>query len=134
MLVDPAEHSREFLRRLGGASGRRRAQRHVPRDALQDHGSEFVYAALAGAGFTGAELTAAAAAVSNLVIGSVAAEASWQHDGETAARHAVHEHLQANAHAFPAMAELSATSSDWTEQFTHSVEILLTGLTAMARP
>lgn len=95
--------------------------------------SEFVYAALARAGFTGAELTAAAAAVSNLVIGSVAAEASWQHDGETAARHAVHEHLQANAHAFPAMAELSATSGDWTEQFTHSVEILLTGLTAMAR-
>lgn len=71
--------------------------------------SEFVYAALARAGFAGGELTAPATAVSNLVIGSVAAEASWQHDGEAVARQAVHRHLQVNSHTYPAMAELPPT-------------------------
>lgn len=96
--------------------------------------SEFVYAALARAGFTGAELTAAAAAVTNLVIGSVAAEASWQHNGEPAARQAVHDHLRANAHLYPAMAELLPQNGDWTTQFTHSAEFLLAGFVEKAQP
>lgn len=95
--------------------------------------SEFVYAALTRAGFAGGGLTAAAAAVSNLVIGSAAAEASWQHDGEAAARQAVHKHLQANSHTYPAMAELSPHADDWAAQFAYSAELLITGLAAKAR-
>ncbi|MBN9738384.1 TetR/AcrR family transcriptional regulator [Pseudonocardia sp. P1] len=95
--------------------------------------SEYVYAALTRAGFTDDELAAAAASVTNLVIGSVAAEASWQHDGEPAARQAVHEHLRANAQSYPAMAELSPRTGDWTTQFGFSTELLLAGLIAKAR-
>ncbi|GAA1489713.1 TetR/AcrR family transcriptional regulator [Brachybacterium sacelli] len=94
--------------------------------------SEFVYAALARAGFTGDELTASAAAVSNLVIGSVAAETSWQHGDESPARRAVHEHLRANAETYPAMAELSTESGHWGAQFSYSADLLLAGLAQKA--
>lgn len=94
--------------------------------------SEYVYAALSRAGFTDDELAAAAAAVTNLVIGSVAAEASWQHDGEPAAREAVHEHLQANAQRYPTMSTLSPRTGDWSKQFAYSTELFLKGLQAQA--
>ena len=96
--------------------------------------SEYVYAALSRAGFTEGGLAAAAASVTNLVIGSVAAEAAWQHDGEPAARRAVHHHLQANAHAYPVMARLAMDTGDWTTHFAYSAELLLAGLQATARP
>ncbi|GAA1491274.1 TetR/AcrR family transcriptional regulator [Brachybacterium sacelli] len=95
--------------------------------------SEFVYAALARAGFADDELAAAAAAVTNLVIGSVAAEASWQDGDELTARRAVQEHLQTNAHVYPVMAELSFETSAWAAQFAHSAEFLLAGLAEKAR-
>ncbi|ALL79498.1 TetR family transcriptional regulator (plasmid) [Pseudonocardia sp. EC080610-09] len=92
--------------------------------------SEYVYAALSRAGFTDDRLAAAAAAVTNLVIGSVAAEASWQHDSEPAARQAVHEHLQANAQRYPTMSTLAPRAADWSTHFAYSAELLLEGLQA----
>ena len=91
--------------------------------------SEFVHAALTRAGLAGPQLTAAAAAVSNLVISAVAAEAAWRHEGESAARVAMHDHLQRHADRYPTLATLPADPPDgWTDQFSLAVETLLTGI------
>ena|ERR1700754_2998899 len=90
--------------------------------------SEFVYAALVGGGLTGSRLAAAAAAITNLVIGSVAAETAWQHDGEPAARQAVRAHLERHAEDYPTLADLSPQHSNWDAHFDHSIELLLAGL------
>lgn len=93
--------------------------------------SELVYTSLQRAGFTGPALTAAAAAVSNLVIGSVAAETAWGHDGEIDARRAMHHHLRANAERYPTLAALPETGTDgWSEQFERAMDALLRGLKA----
>ena len=93
--------------------------------------SELVYAGLRRAGFTGPALTAAAAAVSNLVIGSVAAESAWGHDGEADARRAMHRHLHENADRYPTLAALPDTGADgWSEQFERGMDALLRGLQA----
>lgn len=93
--------------------------------------SEFVHAALARAGFEGAELTAAAGAVTNLVIGSVAAESAWRHDGERAARAAMHTHLQRHADRYPTLAALPADPPDaWADQFSEAAATFLAGLRA----
>lgn len=93
--------------------------------------SELVYASLQRAGFAGPALTAAAAAVSNLVIGTVAAESAWDHDGETDARRAMHHHLRANADRYPALAALPESGADgWPEQFERAMDALLRGLQA----
>ncbi|MEV0053558.1 TetR/AcrR family transcriptional regulator C-terminal domain-containing protein [Saccharopolyspora shandongensis] len=98
-------------------------------EALQR--SEFVYAGLSCAGFTGAALTAAAAAVSNLVIGSVAAQAAWEGQDEAAARRAVHDHLRANADRYPTLGALADTRTDsWPDQFERAMDALLRGLAA----
>lgn len=56
---------------------------------------EFVCTALVDAGLTGPDLSAAAAALSPHVIGSAAAETSWQRDGRPAATAAAFTaHLQ----------------------------------------
>ena len=97
--------------------------------------SEFVYSALVGAGFTGRDLAAAAAAVSNLVIGSAAAESSWQHDGEAAARTGMHQHLQRHAQRYPTLASLTQSrDSGWDDQFAIGVELLLAGLADWSVP
>jgi AcrR family transcriptional regulator len=91
--------------------------------------SEYVYSALATAGFTDAELVAAAAAISNLVIGSVGAEAAWRHDREALARQAMHEHLQRSADRYPTLAALDDTSvNSWEDQFARGVDLLIAGL------
>lgn len=97
--------------------------------------SEFVYAALVGAGFAGHDLTAAAAAVSNLVIGSVAAESAWQHDGEAAARIAMRQHLQRHAQRYPTLASLDPSADNgWDVQFAISTDLLLAGLAHRSPP
>ena len=96
--------------------------------------SEFVYAALVSGGFTGDDLAAAAASITNLVVGAVGAETAWQHDGERAARTAMHEHLQRHAARYPTLAALEARSDDdWGPHFGRSVELLLAGLTGTRR-
>jgi AcrR family transcriptional regulator len=96
--------------------------------------SEFVYATLSRAGFTGMQLTAAAAAISNLVIGSVAAESAWRHDAEKAAREAMREHLRERADRYPTLAALPHESSaGWSDHFDYAVEALLRGLPTVGR-
>ena len=68
--------------------------------------SEFIFATRSHAGFTGAALTAAAAAISNLVIGSVAAEAAWHRDTEIDIRDAMHKHLETHTDRYPTLAAL----------------------------
>lgn len=95
------------------------------------HRSEAVYTALARAGFTGAALTAAAAAVSNLVIGNVTAQTSLQGAGEDATRQAMHHHLRAHADRYPTLAALPGTTAGaWTDQFQRAADALLRGLAA----
>lgn len=96
--------------------------------------SEFVFATLSRAGFTGARLTAAAAAISNLVIGSVAAESAWRHEAEDAARDAMHRHLREHADRYPTLAALPRDSdAGWRAHFDYAVEALLAGLPAVDR-
>ncbi|GAA4867651.1 TetR/AcrR family transcriptional regulator [Saccharopolyspora cebuensis] len=93
--------------------------------------AESVHVALTGAGFRGAELSAAAAAISNLVIGSVAVETSWQHEGEAPARRAVDEHLRRHAERYPTLAAHAPTLDDaWDDHFDRAVRFLVDGLAA----
>lgn len=93
--------------------------------------AEFVHAALASAGFTELDLTAAAAAISNYVIGTVATETSWQHEEEAPARQALHEHLHHHAALYPTLATQSPPiDATWEAHFTRGMTFLLTGLTA----
>ncbi len=96
--------------------------------------SEFVHAALANAGFTGLDLTSAAAAISNYVIASVAAESSWQHEGEAPARQAVNEHLEQHAALYPTLAaEPAPVDAAWEAHFTRGMTFVLSGLDAHLR-
>ncbi len=96
--------------------------------------SEFVYTALASAGFIGTDLSAAAAAITNLVIGATAAETAWQHQQQDTARAAVGEHLQTHAERYPTLAaHIPVLDEDWDAHFTRSTTFLLEGLAA-SRP
>ena len=87
-----------------------------------DRGLEFVVAAA---------LIAAAAAVSNLVIGSVAAQAAWEGQDEAAARRATRDHLRANSDRYPTPGALPGTRTDsWPDQFERAMDALLRGLAA----
>ncbi|MEU4377771.1 TetR/AcrR family transcriptional regulator C-terminal domain-containing protein [Pseudonocardia alni] len=90
--------------------------------------SELVYSALTRGGLAADVIPAAAAATSNLVIGSVAAEAAWRHDEEPAARRAVHEHLQHHADLYPSLLTHIPSAGDWETNFTHATGIFLAGL------
>ncbi|OZM82070.1 TetR family transcriptional regulator [Pseudonocardia sp. MH-G8] len=94
--------------------------------------SEFVYAALSGAGFSGNALAASAAAISNLVIGSVAAESAWHHDAEATARVAMHQHLEQRAERYPTLAGLQLEGGRWDELFADAAETFLLGLRCRA--
>ncbi|MGJ7906407.1 TetR/AcrR family transcriptional regulator [Actinopolyspora sp. H202] len=93
--------------------------------------AEFVHAALADAGFTDLDLAAAAAAVSNYVIGSVAAETSWQHEDEPTARYAMDEHVHQHAALYPTLAtKAPPLETDREAHFTRGMTFLLAGLAA----
>ncbi|GAA2405116.1 TetR/AcrR family transcriptional regulator C-terminal domain-containing protein [Actinomadura vinacea] len=97
-----------------------------------DH-AESVQAALVRAGFSGTALTAAAAAISNYVIGSVAAEASWGRHDQSTARRALTDHVQSAALRYPTLAAHPPTPySDWQTHFEHGMRFLIAGLTASA--
>lgn len=96
--------------------------------------SEFVYAALVRAGMSGERLMAGASAVSATVIGAVAAETAWRHEGEAEARTAMHAHLRRQADLYPTLAALPETApGGWDGQFTITVETLLAGLRESCR-
>ena len=97
--------------------------------------SERVYAALSEAGFTGAALSAAAAGVSNLVIGAVATQTAWRSADEAAARQAMHDHLRAHADRYPTLSALpDTTPDDWDSQFERAMNALLRGLAVHEHP
>ncbi|MHA6803244.1 TetR/AcrR family transcriptional regulator [Salinifilum ghardaiensis] len=92
--------------------------------------SEFLHATLLTAGIPQPHLTAAAYALSNYVIGSVATRAAWHVRGnESAVRHAAQNHLQIHHASYPVQAEyLIMTDQDWDASFTHGLAYLLDGL------
>lgn len=99
--------------------------------------SEFVFAALVGAGFTGDDLTAAAGAVSNYVIGTVAAEVPWRGASraeEEGARSALISHLRGAAETHPTLAaHAPPLGADWDGHYARGRDFLLDGLAAAAR-
>lgn len=96
--------------------------------------SEFATAALVDAGFSGADLNPAAAAISNFVIGAVSADAAWQPEGETPARHTVNAHLQRHAERSPTLAANPAGhDADWDNHFARGMTFLLDGLATHAQ-
>lgn len=94
--------------------------------------SEFVYAALVAGGFDGDALTAAAAAVSNYVIGTVSSEAAWRYEDaevETAGRTALAAHLRETATAHPTLAaHPPSLRTDREGHFARGRDFLLDGL------
>lgn len=93
--------------------------------------AEFVHAALANAGFTGLDLSAAAATVSNHVIAAVASETSWQSSEEGPTRRAVRQHLEDHAELYPTLAaQPPPVDAAWEAHFTRGMDFLLTGLAA----
>ncbi|WP_326689154.1 MULTISPECIES: TetR/AcrR family transcriptional regulator C-terminal domain-containing protein [unclassified Streptomyces] len=99
--------------------------------------SEFVFAALVSGGFTGDDLTAAAGAVSNYVIGTVAAEVPWKvasRADEEGARSALISRLRGAAETHPTLAaHPPALRADWDRHYARGRDFLLDGLAA-ARP
>ncbi|MDJ1131560.1 TetR/AcrR family transcriptional regulator [Streptomyces iconiensis] len=100
--------------------------------------SEFVYAALVAGGFEGDDLTAAAAAVSNYVIGTVSAETAWQYENpgeEAAGRRALVAHLRAAGEEHPTLAaHPPSLSTDWEGHFARGRDFLLDGLAHAVAP
>ncbi|GAA1553393.1 TetR/AcrR family transcriptional regulator C-terminal domain-containing protein [Brevibacterium picturae] len=91
--------------------------------------SEAVYAALDRAGFEGSELSAAAAAVSNLVIASASTQAAWAQQAEADSRDALQQRIADERELYPTLAaHLSGFLGDWDSQFDLAVCYLLDGL------
>lgn len=96
--------------------------------------SETVYAALAGAGFAGAELSAAASAISNLVIASASTQSAWAEQAEADSRDALRERIENRAASYPTLSEhLADFLGGWDTQFELTVRFLLDGL-GLERP
>ncbi|PSK96543.1 TetR family transcriptional regulator [Murinocardiopsis flavida] len=93
--------------------------------------SEFVYTALAGAGFDGPDLSAAAAAVSHHVIAAAATETAWRHGDPATARRALNDHLRRSAAHYPTLAaHAPSLRNDWEDHFDRAAAFLLDGLAA----
>ncbi|MFI9550853.1 TetR/AcrR family transcriptional regulator [Nonomuraea endophytica] len=91
--------------------------------------AEFVHAALVAAGFSGLNLSAAAAAVSNYVIGTASVEAAWRQEDQGGSRRALGEHIQRRADLYPALAaHPPGTDDGWDAHFTRGMDFLLAGL------
>lgn len=91
--------------------------------------SEAVYAALDRAGFTGTELSAAASAVSNLVIASASTQAAWAEQAEADSRDALTKRIESHDDNYPTLARhLSGFLGDWDSQFELMTQYLLGGL------
>ncbi|MER6945869.1 TetR/AcrR family transcriptional regulator C-terminal domain-containing protein [Nonomuraea sp. NPDC000554] len=98
-----------------------------------DH-AESVHAALVSAGFSGTGLSAAAAAISNYVIGSTATETAWRHQDQSAARRVLADHIQSAADRYPTLAAHPPTPhSDWTAHFRRGMDVLIAGLAASTK-
>lgn len=93
--------------------------------------SEFIYAALVKAGFTGAKLSAVAATIFDHVVGHAVAEASWLGVDETEARGLARSRLQDQREHYPTLAEYAYNQDeDWGTHFSLGAQFLLDGLDA----
>ena len=91
--------------------------------------SEVVYAALERSGFEGAELSAAASAVSNLVIAGASTQTAWANQAEADSRDALSERIAHQAGSYPTLAKhMSGPLGDWDSQFELTTQYLLNGL------
>ncbi|MGK5550375.1 TetR/AcrR family transcriptional regulator [Actinomadura kijaniata] len=93
--------------------------------------TEFLYATLAGAGFTGPHLVATAYALSHYVIGSTLMQAGTGDD----LRDTVDAMLRERRDRYPSLAEHGHTSGhDWDEVFARGLAYLLDGMAPHAAP
>lgn len=96
---------------------------------------EFLHAELTHAGFTGAELTRTAYALSNYLIGSAMMQTAWQVRDEPAARRAADAHVQAQRDRYPTLADGEhLLEDDWDASFTRGLDYLLDGIAAQSSP
>ncbi|NAS22422.1 TetR family transcriptional regulator [Herbidospora sp. NEAU-GS84] len=94
--------------------------------------SDFLYAALVGAGVTEPHLTAAAFGLSNFVIGSALMQATWLVNADAETRDAARDHMAQQSDRYPALAAhgpLTATDG-WDESFERGLNWLLDGIEA----
>ncbi|WP_212735224.1 TetR/AcrR family transcriptional regulator [Herbidospora galbida] len=94
--------------------------------------SDFLYAALIGAGVAEPHLTAAAFGLSNFVIGSALMQATWLVNADAETRDAARDHMDHQRDRYPALAAhgpLTATD-DWDESFERGLNWLLDGVEA----
>ncbi len=94
--------------------------------------TEYLHAALAGAGFTGDGLVVAAHAVANYVVGAALTRAAWHTSGGPGSQAAADEHVQERSEQFPVLAA-HAGDRDADAVFTDGLDALLTGLTVRRR-
>ncbi|TDD43789.1 TetR/AcrR family transcriptional regulator [Saccharopolyspora elongata] len=93
--------------------------------------SETVYAALDRAGFEGITLSAAAAAISNLVIATASSQAAWARQAEANSRDALRQRIAHDQELYPTLAtHLAAFLGDWDSQFEITAQTFITGLDA----
>ncbi|QFG26404.1 TetR/AcrR family transcriptional regulator [Actinomadura sp. WMMB 499] len=97
--------------------------------------TEFLHAALVRAGFVGADLVAAAYALSNHVIGSALMQAGSGAAEEAAERSAADELLARRREEYPTLASRGHPSgNDWDDAFDRGLGFLLDGMAGNARP
>jgi AcrR family transcriptional regulator len=91
--------------------------------------TEFLHAALAGAGLAGPDLVAAAYALANLTIGSALMEVGSRGAGEAEARAAADGLLARERDRYPSLAAHGHLSGhDWDEAFARGLDCLLDGI------
>jgi AcrR family transcriptional regulator len=97
--------------------------------------SEFLHSTLLAAGFTEPDLTAAAYAVSNYVIGSGLMQGTWENGDEQQARRSALDHLHANRDRYPTLADHGPfVGNDWDRTFALGLDYLLDGIAARRPP
>jgi AcrR family transcriptional regulator len=96
--------------------------------------TEYLYAALARAGFTGPDLTAAAYALANYVIGSAMMQVAGAGYGESEWSRAGDLHVRARRELYPTLAAQGAPmGNDWDPMFTAGLNHLLDGIASRIR-
>ncbi|WP_329080395.1 TetR/AcrR family transcriptional regulator [Streptosporangium sp. NBC_01469] len=96
--------------------------------------TEYLHAALAGAGFTGPDLTAAAYALANYVIGSATMEVAGAAYGEAGWRRAAELRVRSRVELYPTLAAHGAPIGNaWDPVFTTGLGYLLDGIESRTR-
>ncbi|MER6831812.1 TetR/AcrR family transcriptional regulator [Streptosporangium sp. NPDC000563] len=96
--------------------------------------TEYLHAALAGAGFTGPGLTAAAYALANYVIGSATMQVAGAAYGEAGWRRAAELRVRADGELYPTLAAHGAPiGNDWDQVFGTGLDYLLDGVESRIR-